>query len=269
VIAWIAHRTWNAISGVVALPEGAARSATPAMISAMVDAAENIYPAHDSELPNAGVLYADAELEFTKALEQRKLIPRPDGRFDVADVVRLWPGAGKGNAEKNYLRTVDVEKLSRIMREGGVTAETIAGVFKKAGIKCSDKKKRKALILAATRHARRYLGEGVPENLISPVEFAGQALEDLKRPGLSPAARVDSERLAFGEALTPEEREVFDRQIHHRHLSLMRDEKAISAGLDKRHSKKYLSPIERKTQLAHVDAMEKKALCTRAKPESN
>jgi hypothetical protein len=278
MVAWIVRRTWNAVTDVAALPEEArnrsalARSAKPrstAMLLAMLDAAENIYPAHDSELPNTGVLYGDAELEFKKALEQRKLIPRPDGRFDVADVVRLWPGAGKGNAEKNYLRTADVETLSRVIREVDVQGHTLAYICKKAGIKCADKKKRKALIHAAIKHARRYLGDGVPEDLISPVEFAEIALKDLKRPGLSLDAREDSERLAFGETLTPEEREVFNHQTHHQHLSLMRDEKTISASLDTRRSKKYLSPIERKTQSARVDAMEEKASRTRAKPESN
>jgi hypothetical protein len=208
VIAWIARRTEKAVTAagpVVTLIEknNAARPEEKkplSVASALIafDASENIHAADENEPPSIGELCAGAESEFESALEEERLIRRHDGHFDARTVRQLWPGRGRGNAEKLYLASADVGALeSSIRRSSGVTR---AAHMKLAGIEYTSKKKQKAAYLAAIKSAGCNLSVNLPA-------LAWEALERIG-PTLSQQAQDHLEQTAFGRILTAREREI-------------------------------------------------------------
>jgi hypothetical protein len=209
VIVWIARRTEKAVVAAAGWLDLVARSNAarleqgkkPLPIANAVlalDAGKNIYPSGEGEPPSIDALYSDAKSEFKNALARGRLIRRSDGRFDAVEVKEIWPGKGRGNAEKLYLPTADVNALESAIRRND--SATRAGHMKAAGITYTSKKKQKAAYLAAKKSAECNLA----------VDLPSRALEALKKvgPELPQQAREHLERLAYGRVLDAREREI-------------------------------------------------------------
>ena len=134
VIAWIVHRTWDAvidakgllklitdIQGVLDAREGERkRFRSLGFPLAIIYERENPYFA-DGTTPTTGIfagLYKVAEHQFRNAIAEGRLQRRKDDCFNFKDVTDIWPSDGSGNSEK-YVIDLDLINEFNAVIAGG------------------------------------------------------------------------------------------------------------------------------------------------------